>query len=221
VGSPEVSRAQKAVSNVSGVRGRDAGESRRSHRTIEPLDRATLERVRARDGEALGLLFERYFDAVYALVHRLLGDHAAAEDAASEVFLKVHRAAHQLDPGRDPAPWLMTIATNVCRDLWRSGAYRMSRRQAAALDDPSVAGQLTRAGDGPEHEVISAERERLVQEALMQLPPPLRTAIVLHDWQGLSHQEVADALGLEHAAARKRYSRALSALARRLEGRLR
>lgn len=221
VGSPEVSRAQNAASAVPKDGGRDASASRRPYRTIEPLDRATLERVRARDTEALGLLFERYFDAVYALVHRLLGDHAAAEDAASEVFLKVHRAAHQLDPERDPAPWLMTIATNVCRDLWRSGAYRMSSRQAAPLDDPAVAGRLTRPDEGPEHHLMLAERERLVQEALTQLPPPLRAAIVMHDWQGMSHQEIADALGLEHAAARKRYSRALSALARLLEGRLR
>jgi RNA polymerase sigma-70 factor (ECF subfamily) len=180
-----------------------------------------LERVRQRDPEALGQLFERYFDLVYALVHRLLGERAAAEDAASEVFLKVYRAAHQLDPARDPAPWLMTIATNVCRDLWRSGAYHMSRRHAAAIDEPALEGRLSPGGNEPESGALANERERLVHEALMQLPEPLRTTVVLHDWQGMSHQEIAEALGLEHAAARKRYSRALAALAKLLEGRLR
>ena len=189
-------------------------------RVIPPLDTAVLERVRERDPEALGQLFERYFDAVYALVHRLLGDRAAAEDAASEVFLKVYRAAHQLDPARDPAPWLMTIATNVCRDLWRSGAYHMSRRHASALDEPAVEARLTTGSNDPENDALSTERDRLVQEALLQLPPQLRTAVLLHDWQGMSHQEIAAALGLEHAAARKRYSRALAALAKLLEGKL-
>jgi RNA polymerase sigma-70 factor (ECF subfamily) len=177
--------------------------------------------VRARDPEALGALFERYFSAVYALVHRLLGDRAMAEDAASEVFLKVYKAAHQLDPSRDPAPWLMTIATNVCRDLWRSGAYRMSSRRAADVDDPVVAPRLTTGANDPEEGTLASERDRLVHEALMQLPESMRLSIVLHDWQGLSHQEVADATGLEHAAARKRYSRAVAALAKLLEGRLR
>ena len=192
----------------------------RSQGAAPPLDSAVLERVRSRDPEALGILFERYFDAVYALVYRLLGERPAAEDAASEVFLKVYRAAHQLDPGRDPAPWLMTIATNVCRDLWRSGAYRMSRRQASALDEPSVEARLTSGANEPERDALASERERLVHEALQQLPTQLRLAVVLHDWQGMNHQEIAAALGLEHAAARKRYSRALAALAKLLEGKL-
>jgi len=179
-----------------------------------------LERVRARDPQALGELYERYFDTVYGLVHRLLGQRAAAEDAASEVFLKVYRAAHQLDSSRDPAPWLMTIATNVCRDLWRSGAYRMARRSASVEDDPVVAARLTSGTNDPERAVLASERERLVQEALGRLPESLRIAIVLHDWQGMSHQEVAVVTGIEHAAARKRYSRALSALARLLKDRL-
>jgi RNA polymerase sigma-70 factor (ECF subfamily) len=187
---------------------------------VPPLDAAVLERVRSRDPEALGILFERYFDSVYALVYRLLGERSAAEDAASEVFLKVYRAAHQLDPGRDPAPWLMTIATNVCRDLWRSGAYRMSRRQAAALDEPAVEARLTSGANEPERDALARERDRLVQEALLQLPPQLRMAVVMHDWQGMSHMEIAAMLGLEHGAARKRYSRALAALAKLLGSKL-
>lgn len=187
---------------------------------MAPPDPAVLDGVRRRDPEALGKLFERYFDMVFALVHRLLGDRAAAEDAASEVFLKVYRAAHQLDPSRDPAPWLMTIATNVCRDLWRSGAYRMSRSHAAPLDSPAVAAALTTGANEPEVGALATERDRIVQEAMLQLPEPLRTAVVLHDWQGMSHPEIAAALGLEHAAARKRYSRALAALASLLEGKL-
>jgi RNA polymerase sigma-70 factor (ECF subfamily) len=216
------SRAQSLAPSVpseEGDRARDASGA--SRRPIPPLDAATLDRVRARDPEALGLFFERYFDAVYALVHRLLGDHAAAEDAASEVFMKLHRAAHQLDPGRDPTPWLMTIATNVCRDLWRSGAYRMSRRKAAALDDPGVAPRLTSGVNEPERDALTAERDQIVHDALQKLPPQLRTAIVLRDWQGMSHQEIADATGIQHSAARKRYSRALAELAKLLQGRLR
>ncbi len=54
--------------------------------------------------------------------------------------------------------------------------------------------------------------------ALAELPEPLRTPVVLHDYQGLSHQEIAEVLGIEHAAARKRYSRALTALGERLKG---
>jgi RNA polymerase sigma-70 factor (ECF subfamily) len=182
-----------------------------------PPGPADLERVRARDPEALAAFFERYFDRVYGLVYRLLGDRTLAEDMTQEVFLKVHRAAHQLDPSRDPGPWLMTIAHNACRDLWRSNAWKLTRRTASLDGDSPLAATLSRGTNDPERELLAGERERLVQEALLKLPAPLRVAVVLHDYQGMGHEEIAVATGIHHAAARKRYSRALAALARLLK----
>jgi RNA polymerase sigma-70 factor (ECF subfamily) len=188
---------------------------------VRPVDAPAidLERVRARDPEALAALFERYFDRVYGLVYRLLGDRTLAEDMTQEVFLKVHRAAHQLDPSRDPGPWLMTIAHNACRDLWRSNAWKLTRRAASLDGDAPLAAMLSHGTNDPERDLLASERERLVQEALLRLPEPLRVAIVMHDYQGLGHEEIA-ATGIHHAAARKRYSRALAALARLLKGSL-
>jgi len=202
-----------------GAAGARAGTGPGNAPGTDAPDRALLERVRAREPEALGLFYDRYLDLVFGLAWRLLGDRTLAEDAASEVFLKVHRAADRLDPTRDPAPWLATITTNACRDVWRSGAYRM-RRRAADVDDPAAAATLTSGRNDPEADLVASERERLVQEALMALPEPLRTSIVLHDYQGLDHRAVADVLHIAHDAARKRYSRALAALEQRLRGRL-
>ena len=178
---------------------------------------AELERVRNRDPEALAAFFERYFDRVYGLVYRLLGDRAQAEDMAQEVFLKVHRAAHRIDPMRDPMPWLMTIAHNACRDLWRSNAWKLTRRSASLDGDSPLAETLSRGTNDPERDLLTTERDRLVQEALLKLPAPLRVAILMHDYQGLGHDEIAALTGVNHAAARKRYSRALAALARLLK----
>jgi RNA polymerase sigma-70 factor, ECF subfamily len=178
---------------------------------------AELERVRNRDPEALAAFFERYFDRVYGLVYRLLGNRAQAEDMAQEVFLKVHRAADRIDPMRDPMPWLMTITHNACRDLWRSNAWKLTRRSASLDGDSPLAETLSRGTNDPERDLLASERERLVQEALLKLPDPLRVAILMHDYQGLGHGEIAALTGVNHAAARKRYSRALAALARLLE----
>ena len=180
---------------------------------VAPPDAAELERVRARDPEALAAFFERYFDRVYGVVYRLLGDRTQAEDMTQEVFLKVYRGAHQLDPGRDPGPWLMTIAHNACRDFWRSNAWKLTRRATSLDGDSPLAETLSRGTNDPERDLLAGERERLVQEALMRLPEPLRVAIVMHDYQGMGHEEIAAATGVRHAAARKRYSRALAALA--------
>ena len=175
--------------------------------------------MRRREPAALAAFFERYFDQVHGLAYYLLGERTAAEDLTQEVFLKVHRAAERLDASRDPGPWLSTIAYNACRDLWRSGAYRLARRSASIDQEAAVARTLTH-GDDPEQHALGAERERLVREAIARLPDALRAVVLLYDYQGLSHQEVASVLSLEHAAARKRYSRALAALGKMLRGRL-
>jgi len=107
---------------------------------------AELERVRAREPEALAAFFERHFDRVYGLVYRLLGDRTIAEDMTQEVFLKVHRAAHQIDPARDPVPWLVTIAHNACRDLWRSNAWKLTTpevQRLISIDTTSTVGSAT------------------------------------------------------------------------------
>ena len=101
-------RSQSPVPSV-GETGPRAGES-------GAPDPRWLERVRARDPEALGEFYERYVDRVFGLAWRMLGERTLAEDATSDVFYKVHRAADRLDPTRDPVPWLVTITANVCRD---------------------------------------------------------------------------------------------------------
>jgi RNA polymerase sigma-70 factor (ECF subfamily) len=183
----------------------------------ERLPVELLDRVRAREPEALAAFFERYFDPIFGLVYRLLGDRTEAEDLTQEIFLKVHRAAHQLDAARDPGPWLTSIAYNACRDLWRSGAYRMGRRSSSIDVDLSLASALTRGTNDPEHDLLASERRQRVQEAIARLPEPLRVAVVLHEYQGMRHQEIAELTGVHHAAARKRYSRALAALGKMLQ----
>jgi len=215
-------QAQNSGRTVQGVEPAEGGRVARTpgvpREPVAPIDAGVVERVRARDPEALAAFFDRFFDQVFGIAYRLLGERTAAEDLTQEVFVKVHRAAHTIDPARDPTPWIVAITYNACRDLWRSRTYRMGRRTASLdNDDTGLAERLTLGANEPEQELLRGERERLVQQAITQLPEPLRVAIVLHDYQGLSHQEVAEITGVNHAAARKRYSRALTALGRILE----
>ncbi len=211
---PESRSPVGASGNAGGAR---AGAPARG---VDPPARDVLEGARRREPAALNEFFECYVDPVHALAHRLLGRREAAEDVTQDVFLKVHRAIDQLDPARDPWPWLATIVHNACRDVWRSGAYRLSRRSEALDGDAALGERLPSRAASPEGELLAAERERLVREAIAELPEPLREAVLLYDYRGLSHLDVAELLGIGHAAARKRYSRALDALAKLLDRRL-
>lgn len=176
-----------------------------------PLD---LEGVRRRDPDALAALFDRYFDRLYAVVHRMLGNRTEAEDAIQEVFLKVHRGAPSLDPTRDPGPWLVTIAANVCRDRWRSGPSRLARASASFDADPGLRELVSDGGPGPERNLLAAERAERVREAVAKLKPESREVIVLREYEGLGYDRIAEMLGVNEAAVRKRFSRALDELGR-------
>ena len=178
--------------------------------------RELVERFQRREPEALEAFFDLYFERVYGAIYRMVGDRQATEDLTQEVFLKVYRAAHRIDPARDPAAWIIAIAANTCRDLWRSAAQRMARNSGPLDDEASR--RLPNPAPGPESELIARERERLVRDAIADLPAPLRMAVVLHVYEGLGHDQVAALTGIRGTAARKRYSRALRAVADRLRG---
>ena len=199
---------------------REGDREETGRRLIEPPPREELVLVRDGDPQALGRFFDRYFPMVFGLVARLLGSRSAAEDATQDVFLKVYRAIDRLDPDRDPGPWLTTIAYNVCRDRWRSSAGRMERQSSSVDDRPELAHHLRDERPDPQDELLGDERAQMVQRALTELPEAAREVIVLHDYEGIPHDRIAEMLGASHAAIRKRYSRAVKALGEILKGRL-
>ena len=177
-----------------------------------------LEGVRRRDPEALGEFFEIHFDRLYNVAFHMLGDRVRAEDVLQEVFLKVHRAANQLDPTRDPGPWLATLTRNACRERWRRAGRRVDR-QAQSLDHGSGFHEtLPAGGEDPEDQALRSERDQAVTKALMKLPGSLREVVVLRDYHDLAHEEIATVVGARSATVRKRYSRALVELRDYLKG---
>ncbi len=153
---------------------------------------------------------EQYQRAVFGRCYRLLGDQDEAADATQEVFLRVYRAWDRFDPQRPLLPWLMTIATRLCID-------RLRRRKppAQAWDDARGAGDVS----GLEARVLDAEDARALRRLVHQLQEPDRTLIILHYWEGLSYEEMAQQTGLTVSAIKSRLYRARRWLAQAWERR--
>jgi len=175
-----------------------------------------LAGVRRREPDALGALFDAYVDRIYGLALRLLRDRAAAEDVTQEAFLRVHRSCHQLDPTRDPGPWLLTITANLCRERWRRSRRRGEDRTLSLDDDEAPGAFLAAAVVDPAPDPAAAaeatQRQRRLEEAIGHLPENMRLVVLLHAHQGLTHEEIAALVDENPAAVRKRFSRALRRL---------
>ncbi len=155
-----------------------------------------IERAGIGPFEQILILHERQ---VYLTALRLLGRREDAQDAAQEVFLRLHRHLGRLDQSRELSPWLYRVTVNVCRDL---------ARERLRHAGPPPADSYAADGPDPQGEAGLAERRRLITEALGKLPEKERAAIVLRDIEGLSTREVARILGSAEVTVRSQISSA-------------
>jgi RNA polymerase sigma-70 factor (ECF subfamily) len=167
-----------------------------------PESSATLEAAQA------GLLYERYSGKILGYCRRRLSSREEAEDAVQHTFLNAYRSLRTGVVPRAEAAWLYKIAENVCHERRRS-AWRRSRLEIVSDD-----GELREAVATPmeEHHELAG-----LADALAELTPNQRRAILLREWQGLTYREIAAELDTTESAVETLLFRARGALARKLD----
>ena len=167
---------------------------------------ATGVTVALEDFEAV---FREHFAPVHRFIARRVGK-ALAEDLAAEVFATAYRRRAAYQPGRGSLrSWLYGIANNVVRGHWRDEQQLLELDARLARDLPVPVAQFADAAD---ERVIAATLAPRIAGALAALNREQREVLLLHAWAGLSHEEIAAALGIAQGTARSRLSRARTAL---------
>lgn len=159
-------------------------------------DEQILEAVALGDGDALGVLFDRFGRLAYGLAFRILRDQTLAEDAVQEAFLAVWRSADAYQRERaKPSTWILTVVHRRAVDLVR----REERRRGEPLD---AAPEPT---SGPADEDVELRgRRAAVQSALLELPGDQRQALELAYYGGLTQSELAERLGVPLGTVKSR-----------------
>jgi len=171
----------------------------------EQDDVALVARVAAGDNDALRELYDRFGSIVFGMAMRVVGDRQAAEECTQDTLLSVWRGAKGYDPRRAAvSTWMITIARNRAVDL--------VRRRAARPSDPVA--EIERSDESPDvaDVVAAADTSLRVATALAELPHPQREVIVLAYFHGLSHNEIAERLGLPLGTVKGRARLALDRL---------
>ena len=153
-----------------------------------------IERAQGHDTEAFGEIYSRYVRRVFGLCRYMLDSRESAEDATSEVFLKLQRSIASYDGSIPFSRWLLRVAGNQCIDLLR---HRKRGRQIfAEVEDGAKAIETTSSEPSPLGAVIRAEDRELVRDAISRLPENYRVPLVLRYYSELSYDEIAQQLGL-------------------------
>jgi RNA polymerase sigma-70 factor (ECF subfamily) len=167
--------------------------------------------------EASGLwfdaIFREHYSRVVALLARLTGDRAQAEEIAADVFCKVSQRGRLALGGDDPAPWIYRVATNAGLDALRSNTRRRRREEAAGVESVRLAGQGSVLDD-----VLREERCARVREVLGILKPRDAQLLLLRA-EGLAYRELAEALGMQPGSVGTLLARAEAEFEKRFRAR--
>jgi len=181
-------------------------------------DLQLVERTVAGDQRAYELLGIKYQRRIERLIGRMVRDVDLVQDIAQETFLRAHRALHQFRGDAQFYTWLYRIAVNTAKktlmDLKRDPLITESALRSAVDDDDetSVMTRELTTDDTPETLLAAQEVAQAVNTALQALPQELRQAVTLREIEGLSYEEIAQAMGCPIGTVRSRIFRAREAI---------
>lgn len=175
-------------------------------------DAVLLEALRAESPEAPEMLVETYGDRVYRLTYRITGSNEDAEEATQDALWTAARKISTFKGDSQFGSWLYRIAANAAYQKLRS---RKAKAREIALDDvlPALDGEglhfepmddwTPRVDDN----AANGQLRQVLEQAISELPPDYRTALVMHDVEGMPNPDIAETLGISLPAVKSRVHR--------------
>jgi RNA polymerase sigma-70 factor, ECF subfamily len=171
----------------------------------------SMRLLAAGDDSVLNRLMEDWGPCVTAMLYRMTGNPAVAGDLAQETFVRLYQTCRRfraVNAARPFSTWLFGIAANLAKNhlRWKGRHPEVSLESAS---DPAT-------GDNPASSAESAEKAAAVRKAVTALPLDQREALVLSEYEGLSHAEIAAVAGCSVKAVERRLSHARETLRKEL-----
>jgi RNA polymerase sigma-70 factor (ECF subfamily) len=175
--------------------------------TPAPVEEAVLvEQARRGDLEAYDELIRRYQERIYATVYHMTSNHEDANDLAQESFIKAFQALKSFKGGSSFYTWLYRIAVNKTINFLKQRKNRihlsLNDLDFNAEHNPDLVALISEKT--PHREVNLAELQEKLNTAMLKLSEPHRMVVVLHDVQGMSHDEIAKIMDCNIGTVRSR-----------------
>ncbi len=188
-----------------------------AHQTDEA---ALIAELRAGSEEAFAWLIARYHQPIYSLLARTVQDRADAADLTQEVFVKVFRGLESFHGDSSLRTWIYRIAlreaSNQRRWWMRHKQQEVPIEQEIGESDSAtpmrIKEMLVDPSESPFDLALHAENRARVEAALVQVPEPYRTTLILRDIEGFVYEEVAEMQGVNLGTVKSRLVRGRSCL---------
>lgn len=174
---------------------------------------ALIQRCLAGDQTAWNDIVRQHWRKVFNIAYKFTGKHDEAEDLTQDVFLKIFKSLNTFDRRANFQTWLVSVSRNLCIDH-----YRSVRKERETIDRGVDSSELSPVAQtvSPITQLEQRDRVAMLRRAMEQLPPTLRSAVLLRDIQELTYQEIADRLDLPEGTVKSRINRGRTELARQI-----
>lgn len=188
--------------------------------TLQSEEAALIEELQAGSEDAFAWLIARYHQPIYSLLARLVRDRADAADLTQEVFVKVFRGVGSFHGESSLRTWIYRIALHEASNQRR---WWMRHKQAEVTIEQELSDgnggepillkdTLEDASPSPFDLALQAQNRARVEAALMQVPEPYRTTLILRDIEGFVYEEVAQMQGVNMGTVKSRLVRGRASL---------
>jgi len=205
---------------VAGVPSRPQVEAAAAMPGGELTDADIMLRAKAGDEAAFDSLVQKYRRPMVSFMYRMAHNAAAAEDLAQEVFLRVYRSRQSYEATAKFTTWLYRIATNLAVNHARD-TRRERPENMVSLDEPDEeSGRTLDVADGTlsaEEMLVRQERLAAIRQRVQGLPERQRIAVVMHKYQQMDYQQIAEVLKLSESATKSLLFRAYETLREQLK----
>jgi RNA polymerase sigma-70 factor (ECF subfamily) len=183
----------------------------------DTTDQALVERVQRGDKRAFDVLVMRYQSRIVKVITRYIHDPVEAMDLAQEAFIKAYRALPNFRGDSAFYTWMYRIAINTAKNHMVSQSRRPPQDDVEASEAEHYEGQSAlKDTSTPEGNLLRDEMERVIFQAIEELPEDLRTAITLRELEDMSYEEIAEAMDCPIGTVRSRIFRAREAIDKKL-----
>jgi RNA polymerase sigma-70 factor (ECF subfamily) len=181
-------------------------------------DQALVERVQKGDKKAFDLLVLKYQQRIMKVLSRYVRDPSEVQDLAQETFIKAYRALPRFRGDSAFYTWLYRIAINTAKNYLVAQGRRPPKDDIEATEAEQYEGESAlKDYASPEQEAMRDEIKETVFKAIEDLPEDLKTAITLRELEGMSYEEIADAMECPIGTVRSRIFRAREAIDNKLK----
>jgi RNA polymerase sigma-70 factor (ECF subfamily) len=182
------------------------------------IDRQLVARAQQGDKQAFNLLVEKYQRKLSRLLSRFIRDQAEVEDVTQEAFIKAYRALPAFRGDSAFYTWLYRIGINTAKNYLMAMGRRAPTSTEVDAEDAEgfEEGEQLRDINTPESVLLSNEIAETVNSTIEQLPEELRRAIQMREIEGMSYEDIAQAMDCPIGTVRSRIFRAREAIAEQL-----